>query len=242
MATTATPSTEPRRLRMSYEEFLAWAGEDVHAEWVDGEVIVQMPPKEWHQDVVTFLAALMRTYVEFFGLGRVLVAPFEMKLAPDGPAREPDILFVARDNLERLSPDRLSGPADLVVEVVSDDSVARDRAEKFYEYQEAGVPEYWVIDPRPGKERADFWVLEGDGRYRPVPVPPGGAYRSTVLPGFGLRPDWLHAEALPDPQTAFAEIAGFPPETREVLRRLKARGPLAADPAHGEGPADEHRD
>jgi hypothetical protein len=47
------PSTAPtirtQRLRMSYEEFLAWADEDVHAEWVDGEVIVQMPPQVPHQ-------------------------------------------------------------------------------------------------------------------------------------------------------------------------------------------------
>ncbi len=238
MPTAATPSTEPRRLRMSYEEFLAWADEDVHAEWVAGEVVVQMPPKEWHQNVVTFLATLLRLYAEFFGLGRVLAAPFEMKLGgPEGPAREPDILFVARARLDRLTADRLEGPADLVVEVVSDDSVARDRADKFYEYQEAGVREYWVIDPRPGKERADFWVLGEDGRYRPVPVPPGGAYRSTALPGFWLRPDWLRAEALPDPLHAFAEIVGFPPEVREALGRLQARGPAAAGPSPAPGPA-----
>ncbi len=69
MPKTATPATERRRLCMSYQEFLAWADEDVHAEWVDGELIVHMPPKEWHQAIVSFLDALPRTYVEFFGLG-----------------------------------------------------------------------------------------------------------------------------------------------------------------------------
>ena len=49
---------------------------------------------------------------------------------------------MAREHLERLTEARLSGPADLVVEVVSDDSVARDRADKFYEYQAAGITEY----------------------------------------------------------------------------------------------------
>ncbi len=224
METPVAPDTEVQRLPMSYEEFLAWADEDVHAEWVAGEVIMHMPPKEWHQNVLTFLAALLRAYVEIFGLGRVLVAPFEMKLSPDGPAREPDLLFVARENLHRLVPERLNGPADLVVEVVSDESVARDRAEKFYEYQEAGVREYWVIDPRPGKERADFWVLGEGGRYEPVP-PAGGVYRSTVIPGFWVRTAWLSGEAPPDPVTAFAEIAGLPPETREALRRLREHGP-----------------
>src|SRR5262245_54332015 len=139
-----TPATQGQRLRMSYEEFLAWADEDVHAEWVDGEVIVQMPPKEPHQRVVAFLISLMTLFIQLYKLGRLLPAPFEMRAFPDGAAREPDLIFIASEHLDRLSQERLSGPADLVVEVISDDSVARDRADKFYEYQEAGVRGYWI--------------------------------------------------------------------------------------------------
>lgn len=221
---TAGTAVKGERRPMSYEEYLEWVDEDVHAEWVAGEVIVHLPPKEWHQNLLTFLAALLRAYVESLGLGRLLVAPFEMKLGPGGPAREPDILFVARDNLDRLGPDRLDGPADLVVEVVSDDSVGRDRAEKFYEYQEAGVREYWVIDPRPGKERADFWVLGEDGRYRPEPLE-GGVYRSSVLPGFWLRASWLRPDSLPDPLLVLAEIA--PSVLRAALEGRRAGEPGA---------------
>ncbi|HSF30299.1 MAG TPA: Uma2 family endonuclease, partial [Candidatus Tectomicrobia bacterium] len=87
------PTTQAQRLRMSYEEFLAWADEDVHAEWVDGEVIVQLPPKEPHQRVVAFLLSLMTLFIELFKLGRLLPAPFEMRAVADGPAREPDLIF-----------------------------------------------------------------------------------------------------------------------------------------------------
>jgi len=214
---------------MSYEEFLAWADEDVHAEWVNGEVIVHMPPKTRHQVIAGFLHALLKFFVDFFRLGEVLTAPFEMKLSPHGPAREPDILFVAREHLDRLTEDRLAGPADLVVEVLADDSVTRDRVKKFYEYQATGVREYWVVDPRPGQEGADFWVLDEQGIYRPVPIGDEGIYRSTVLPGFWLRVDWLWAEELPDPQLTFAEIAGFPPQVVETLREIAARGPHASE-------------
>jgi Uma2 family endonuclease len=141
---TALP-TQDQRLRMSYKEYLAWADEDVHAEWVDGEVIVQTTPKEPHQRVVAFLLSLMGLFIQLFTLGRLLPAPFEMRAIPNGPAREPDLLFVALEHLERLTEERLSGPADLVVEVISTDSVARDRADKFYEYQSAGVREYWIL-------------------------------------------------------------------------------------------------
>jgi len=54
--------------------------------------------------------------------------------------------------------------------------MARDRGDKFYEYQEGSVREYWMFDPRPGKERVDFYVLDEHGRYQPVPVPADGVY------------------------------------------------------------------
>jgi Uma2 family endonuclease len=193
---------------MSYEEYLAWAGEDVHAEWVNGEVIVQMPPKPRHQQVVAFLLRLLGQFIELFQLGRLLPVPLEMRAIPDGPAREPDLLFVAREHLDRLTEARLSGPADLVVEVVSDDSVACDRADKFYEYQAAGIREYWIIDPRPGYERVDFFVLDDKGRYRPVPVEPDGRYHSTVLARLWFQVDWVLTPEPPEVLQALAQIVG----------------------------------
>jgi Uma2 family endonuclease len=78
-AVSPAPSKGDQPLLMSYEEFLAWAGEDVHAEWVNGEVIVQMPPKEIHQNLIGFLHVLLRLFVQLFNLGKVYNAPFEMR-------------------------------------------------------------------------------------------------------------------------------------------------------------------
>lgn len=196
--TVQSPPPQEQRLKMSYEEFLEWA-DDVHAEWVNGEVIVFMPPKTIHQQIVGFLYYLIVSYVRYFKLGEVITAPFEMRLLPNHSSREPDLLFVARENVDRLTPERLEGPADLVVELVSDSSVGRDRADKFYEYQEAGVREYWIIDPRPGKERADFYVLGEQGKYQAVLTDANGKYHSTVLPGFWMNTEWMWQNPLPDP-------------------------------------------
>ena len=201
------PHALGEKLRMSYEEFLNWADEDVHAEWVNGEVIVAMPAKEIHQNIVEFLYVMLNFFVRWFALGKVHTAPFEMRVLADGPAREPDLLFVANDHLERLTNDRLAGPADLIVEVISGDSVYRDRVDKFEEYEAGGVREYWIVDPRPGKQRADFWILDANGRYRAGEIK-DGIYRSTVLPGLWLRVEWLLAENLPDPLVALAQIVG----------------------------------
>ncbi len=180
---------EERRLPMTYEQWLDWAGESTQSEWVDGEAIVFMPPKTVHALVAAFLVNLIGTYADLFEYGIVIPAPFEMRLARS--AREPDVLFVTRAHLDRLTPERLLGPADLVVELVSDDSAGRDRVAKLGEYEAAGVPEYWIFDPRPRRQTAEFFLLAADGRYRPASLDTDGRYHSSALPGFWLRPDWL---------------------------------------------------
>jgi Uma2 family endonuclease len=220
MALTELPKPG-ERLKMTYEEFLAWADEDIHAEWVNGEVIIHMTAKERHQEIVRFLLELFGLFNQFFRAGRFFMAPYQMKLGPEGPGREPDILFVARAHESRVTERGVAGPADLVIEVVSDDSVTRDRVEKFEEYEEYGVQEYWIIDPRPKRPRAEFYQLDERGQYQPVPVGPDGVYRSKILSGFWLRVDWLWAETLPDSLFAFAEIANLPAEVVQTLRRLQ---------------------
>ena len=93
-------------------------------------------------------------------MGVVRFAPFQMKTGPNLPGREPDLLFIAQEHLDRLKGTYLEGPADLVVEIVSPDSGARDRGEKFYEYERGGVPEYWLLDY--ARRQAEFYQLGQD--------------------------------------------------------------------------------
>ncbi len=180
--------------RVGYEEFLErYAG--IRAEWVDGEVVELGPASYRHQDLVGFLGALLRGFVEARALGVVQVAPFQMKTGPDLAGREPDLLFVATERLGLLKETHLDGPADLVVEVASPESRLRDRGEKFAEYELGGVREYWLLDP--DARRADFWVLGPDGRFDRRQPDAGGTYRSVAVPGFWLRVDWLFQRPLP---------------------------------------------
>lgn len=211
-----TTATQPERLRMTYEEFLVWAGEDVRAEWVDGEVIVFMPPLNLHQNMVEFLHFLLGTFVRLFRLGKLRLAPFELKIKLDGNSREPDLMFLTNDHLDRLTRERVAGPPDLIIEVISDDSVHRDRVDKYDEYEAGGVPEYWVIDSRAARRRADFYQLDRRGQYQRAAIGDDGIYRSAVLPGFWLKLDWLLADEL-DWLKALGQIVG-PERLAEVVR------------------------
>ena len=204
--------------RMTYEEFLEWADEDTLAEWVNGEVVMYSPASSKHQDLLDFLVSVLRPFVEQRELGRVLSAPFQMKLEH---GREPDLIFVAQGHLDRLHETYLEGPADLVVEIISPESVGRDRGEKFYEYAQWGVSEYWLIDPQ--TRWAEFYHLR-EGHYRLAMQGKEGEYRALVLPGFWLRVEWLWQEPLLHSLQVLGEIAGVEPQVVEqFLRALGGR-------------------
>lgn len=205
---TETAPQEVRRLRMSYEEYLDWTDEDARAEWVDGEVIVYMPPKDEHQRIVEFLYELLAQFVRFADVGLVRIAPFEVKLWPDGPSRQPDVCFIADENLQILNSERISGAPDLVVEVLSPSTIHEDRSRKFREYESAGVREYWIVDSRPDSYRADFYRLDENGRFDLFATEDDEVVHSTVVEEFWLRPAWLWQDPLPNPLHALAEIVG----------------------------------
>ena len=218
------PPTSEYRLKMSYEEFLEWSDEDTHAEWVNGEVIVFMPPYIVHQDVIEFLTVLISQYARFFDLGKVLIAPFEMLLIPDYAAREPDIAFITRDHLHRVKEKRVEGPADLVIEIISKESVTRDRRDKYHEYAQAGVQEYWIVDPRPRQRNVACYQRTAQGTYQPILPDDKGRIHSGVLDGFWLRPAWLWQETFPHIDDLLHEIIGEVYEQQLNDRLLDAGG------------------
>jgi len=180
---------------ISYEQFLAWADEDTYAEWVDGKVVFMSPVPREHSLVKQFLMKVIGYYVETHQLGEIHDDPFQMKTGAELPGRAPDIIFITNENLGRLRKNYLEGPADLAVEVISLESRGRDRGEKFYEYEQGGVKEYWLIDsPR---KKAEFYQLGPDGFYQLMELSAEGRFASDVLPRFWLNVDWLWQSPLP---------------------------------------------
>lgn len=190
--------------RMTYEQFLDWLDEDTLAEWEDGKVEMTSPASLRHQEIANFLVEVLSGFVRTYDLGRVLDGPFQMKLSASG--REPDVLFVATAHLDRLQPTYLDGPADIVIEIISPESEGRDRGKKYYEYQDNGVAEYWLIDPQ--REVAEFYRLDEHGHYAVVTPDAQGIYQSRALPRFWLRVAWLWQNPLPNPIRALLDIAG----------------------------------
>lgn len=191
----------PPNRKLSEDEFLAWCDPDVKAEWGDGKVIVVPPATLGHSESTLFLVCTLGMFVERQELGEVLGWRLMVRLSPHC-RRVPDVVFIAEEHLPNIRPTHLEGPPDLAIEVVSLESVARDWREKYYDYQAAGVREYWIIDPAHQRVAA-YQLVEGE--YQPIATEQG-RIGSSVVPGFFLREDWLWRHKLPKIDDALKEI------------------------------------
>ncbi|HEX6036795.1 Uma2 family endonuclease [Longimicrobium sp.] len=176
---------------ISYEDFLAAYG-GVRAEWVDGEVVEMTPPTDRHLLIAGFLYSAIAGYLEFNEIdGLAAQAGFQVRLGPR-VGREPDVFYLTPEHTYRFKRTFVDGPVDLAIEIISPESRVRDRREKCLEYQQAGVPEYWIIDP--DAETLEVYSRSETGTYELVP--PGDPPRATsrVLPGMWIDPAWMWVE------------------------------------------------
>ena len=136
----------PRQGHWSDEEYLRLTDSlNRLVEFTDGYVQELPLPTCTHQAVLGYLYRLFHSWLEPMG-GVVLFSALRLRIRP-GKFREPDLL-VLQDRFDARRQDRYWLGADLVVEVVSPDNPDRDLVIKRSDYAEAGIPEYWIADPR----------------------------------------------------------------------------------------------
>ena len=148
-------------------------------EFTDGRVEGLPVPTDVHQSVLLFLHALLRAWLRPRG-GVVMVSGMRMRVR-EGKFREPDVLLL-RDRSDPRRQNRYWLGADLVVEVVSPDDPDRDLVEKRADYAEAGIPEYWIADPR--DETLTVLALRGEAYVEHGRYGRGEMAASALLEGF----------------------------------------------------------
>jgi Uma2 family endonuclease len=203
-ANSRNDNTQEKKKKVSFEEYLELTDGVKKAEWVDGEIVYEQVNNSTsvggekvfmaaasirHELLFGFLLSVLRLYVQRNNLGIVLGSDVAMKLEEQQRGREPDVLFIGNDKRNLIRENFIDGAADMVVEVISPESIGRDRGEKFIEYEAAGIREYWLIDPQ--REQAEFYRLNENGLYRLVNTDVDGIFRSDVIQGFWLRVEWL---------------------------------------------------
>jgi Uma2 family endonuclease len=171
------------RYRWTYEEYARLPqpseARGTRFEVIDGELYVTPGPSRRHQRIGIRLTTLLHRFAEENSLGEVLISPFDV-LFGEGDYVEPDIMFVRRDREDIVSDRGIEGPPDLLVEVLSPSTAARDLGIKLDRYRLFGVAEYWVIDPE--ECTVLVWRL-ADGASEPVALRAADTLRWQPLAG-----------------------------------------------------------
>ena len=136
------------RARVRFKADDIWdAPEDGNVyEVIDGDLYMTPAPAWIHQRVVGRLYSIVSQHVFANRLGEIVAAPTGVVL-DDENGLQPDILFISNERRGIISERGVEGAPDLVVEVLSPSTKARDLGIKLRRYAASGVPHYWTIEP-----------------------------------------------------------------------------------------------
>jgi Uma2 family endonuclease len=175
----------PEQGEWTYADYLRLPDDGRRYEIIEGVLYVSPAPKYRHQFVAGALFALLWQYVRERGLGVVLSAPFEIYLSERIRPLQPDIVFLRADVEPSVDASGFDGTPDLAVEILSPSSIRRDRFIKFALYENAGIPEYWIVDPETRSIEVYVWR---NGLYELHTHAVGDvAVTSTLFPELALR-------------------------------------------------------
>jgi Uma2 family endonuclease len=132
--------------KLTYHDYLLLPDDGKRYEVIDGDLFVTPSPVTRHQTIAMRLSHIFMTYLETHPIGTILAAPCDVVLSEFNVV-EPDLLFVHHHGTARITEKHIEGPPDLVIEILSPGTAARDRTLKRKRYEHFGVREYWLIDP-----------------------------------------------------------------------------------------------
>lgn len=178
----------PPQGEWTYEDYTRLPDNGRRYEVIRGRLHVHPVPRTKHQLVVTELACDLLASVKAEVLGQVLVSPVDVLISELANPVQPDILFVAQERLEIVKEKFVDGVPDLIVEVLSPGNPGHDRYTKYRLYEEAGVQEYWIVDP--DACTVDVYTPYEEGFYVPHGhFVDGGVIQSRLLPGLRIPVD-----------------------------------------------------
>jgi Uma2 family endonuclease len=181
--------------KITSAQFLLWPDDGKRHELIEGVHYVTPSPNLRHQELVGRLhVAIFNFLATRRHLGRVFLARLDVVMS-DHDVVEPDLLFVAGDQQSILTEANVQGPPALVVEVLSPSTRRRDEGIKRRLFDQKGVREYWLVDPK--NCRVSICRRSGDGSFPIVSTLSAAAdeqIETPLLPGFELSLSELFAE------------------------------------------------
>ena len=180
----------PPQGQFTYADYLRQPDNGFRYEIIKGELYMSPAPRPRHQRVLVALLKAVLQYIDEHH-GEVLIAPIDLILPGLATPVQPDLLYLNQDQIDMVKETYVEGAPQLIVEVLSPGNSDYDRQTKFNVYAEAGVAEYWLIDP--DARTVEVFALRG---------------RAYALAGKFEADDTLRSEVLAEFQVSVDQICG----------------------------------
>lgn len=145
--------------KYTYEDYLKIPDDKGRYELVNGELLMTPSPIPNHQRISGKLEFVVRKFVTENNLGEVFYAPCDVYL-DDENVVQPDLLFISKDRLNIIGDKNIQSAPNLVIEIISENSVYRDMVQKKRLYARFGVKEYWIVIPE--EKEVEVYILKGE--------------------------------------------------------------------------------
>ncbi len=150
----------PQQGEWNYEAYTRLPDNGMRYEIIGGELFMSPAPRPKHQDAILNLSHALVGWVKKNKLGKIYIAPIDVRLPELADPVQPDLLFIRQENLSIIKDQFIEGIPDLTAEIFSPGSKGYDRRKKFELYAQAGVKEYWMVDPEACT--VEIYVLRGE--------------------------------------------------------------------------------
>jgi len=180
--------------RYTYADYLEWEGPQRY-QLFNGEAFQMASPSVTHQGILMELSLQFGSWLRGKPC-QVFASPLDVRLFPkednsDNTILQPDLLVVCDKN--KIVKGSVNGAPDLVIEIISPSNTSRELFLKFQYYLEAGVREYWVIEPEEKKVQVHIYER---GRYISAVYKDSARISVSVLPGLEIALDDIWARII----------------------------------------------
>ncbi|WP_417910224.1 Uma2 family endonuclease [Candidatus Electronema sp. PJ] len=181
-ATKQSSVRRPEQRQSALERFLALP-EGTACQLIAGKLVMSPAPIPLHQAVILELSIQMALFVKKEKAGRLFTSPIDVRLN-ERNIFQPDILFISKEKAALIGERMIEGPPDLVAEVLSPSSAYHDLRTKFRAYAQAGVQEYWIVDPE--RKSVEVFVNNSNKFQLRQEAEGEGAVQSVLLQGLSV--------------------------------------------------------
>lgn len=183
METQHSSGRERNDIKFTYEDYLL-TPEGKFYELIDGDLLMTPSPTSFHQGISRNLLLILHAWISKNDLGQIWYAPLDVYFSDENVV-QPDLFFLSKAHLKKITPKCIKGAPDLVVEILSPGTETRDMVTKRKLYYRFGVQEYWIVDPN--KKTIEVITWQGSEFKTLVTYPETASFASPLFPGLSFK-------------------------------------------------------